>query len=119
MHTNLISGLIHATIAAPGGGKNVHRIILGSQKILLLPVPWGGGVPRGSRKCPKKMHISVNISLGTGLHAADGEIGDSQLADPSKVRAPHPKMNGKLTGVNLIVIVAIVTYVYIRPDITE
>ena len=74
MHTNLISGLIHATIAAPGGGKNVHRIILGSQKILLLPVPrggGGGGFPGGPENVPKNAYFSfcaeVNISLGTGL----------------------------------------------------
>ena len=72
MHTNLISGLIHATIAAPGGGKNFHRIILGSQKILLLPVPQGGGSSQGVPKMSRKnayfsFCAEANISLGTGL----------------------------------------------------
>ena len=59
MHINLISGLIHASIAAPGGGKNVHRIILGSQKntASTSPTGGGGGFPGG----PEKMHISVFV----------------------------------------------------------
>ena len=54
MHTNLISGLIHATIAAPGGGKNVAQNYSRFPKNTAYTIPMGGGFPGGPENVPKK-----------------------------------------------------------------